>query len=54
MTAMGLLLNKELGLAATPEKITQFYALEMLPFLCKSLYGGLSDLVPVRAPVSPF
>ena len=47
MTAVGLLLNKELGLAATPEKITQFYALEMLPFLFKAVYGGVSDLVPV-------
>lgn len=48
MTAVVLLLNRELGLAATPEKISQFWALEMLPFLFKMLYGGMSDMVPVN------
>lgn len=47
LTAMALFLNRELGLAAAPERLSQFYALEMLPFLFKWAYGGLSDLLPI-------
>eukprot|EP00959_Pyramimonas_sp_CCMP1952_P455417 9471519-Pyramimonas_sp.AAC.1 len=47
MTATTLFLNSELALASKPELITQYYALELLPCLLKTIFGGVSDYVPM-------
>jgi len=47
MTATTLFLNRNLGLASKPELITQYYAMELLPCLFKTVWGSASDFLPM-------
>lgn len=47
LTAINVLLNRDLGLQARPEAVNRYFAVEFSMSALKPIYAALSDLCPL-------